>query len=97
MATGSPAQDREAEISASKESVREAYDKLREARNHFRLAMEAAGLELKQEATDRVQQGRRKAEALSDEAGHFMKEKPLATLGIAFIAGFILAHIFSRR
>ena len=97
MATDSPAKERDAEISASKESVMEAYDKLQEARNHFRLAMEAAGLELKQDAAEHLRQGRRKAEELSDEASHYMQEKPLATIGIAFIAGFILAHLFSRK
>jgi ElaB/YqjD/DUF883 family membrane-anchored ribosome-binding protein len=91
------AKEREAELSASKEAVMDAYDKLQEAKSHFRLAAEAAGLELKEEATDQLRQGRKKVEDLSEQASGYMKEQPLATLIFAFIAGFILAHIFSRK
>lgn len=89
--------EREAELSASKEAVMDAYDKLQEAKAHFRLAAEAAGIELKEEATDQLRQGRKKVEELGEHASDYMREKPLATLSFAFIAGFILAHIFSRK
>ena len=94
MATG---KGREAELSASREAVMEAYDKLQEAKAHFTLAAEAAGLELKEEAAEQLREGRIKAEELGEQASVYMKEKPLATLSFAFIAGFIFAHIFSRR
>ena len=94
MATG---KERETELSASKEAVMEAYDKLQEAKAHFRLAAEAAGLELKEEAKGQLREGRKKVEDLGEQASEYMRTQPLATLSFAFIAGFILAHIFSRK
>jgi ElaB/YqjD/DUF883 family membrane-anchored ribosome-binding protein len=89
--------DREAELSASKSAAMEAYEKLLEARHHFRQAAEAAGMDAKDDALEHFARGREKAEALGSEAGKYMREKPLASLGLAFLAGYILAQIFGRR
>jgi hypothetical protein len=43
---------REDELAASKEAVLSAYDKLLEAKEHFKLAAEAAGVDIKDEATE---------------------------------------------
>lgn len=85
------------ELTASKESALKAYEKLLEAKDHFRKAAEAAGVDMKHDAMDQLAKGREKASELSHQANDYMKEKPLATLGIAFAAGFVLAQIFSRR
>ncbi|MBU3069750.1 DUF883 family protein [Aestuariicella sp. G3-2] len=85
------------ELAASKESVMEAYDKLMEAKSHFRKAAEAAGMDLKQDAVEHLAKGRDKAGELSTQADAYMREKPLATLGIAFAAGFILSQLLSRK
>jgi ElaB/YqjD/DUF883 family membrane-anchored ribosome-binding protein len=70
---------------------------LLEARQHFRKAAEAAGMDLKEDAMEQLARGREKANELSAEAGRYVREKPLATLGFAFLAGYILAQIFGRR
>ncbi|MFT6987432.1 MAG: ElaB/YqjD/DUF883 family membrane-anchored ribosome-binding protein [Psychromonas sp.] len=88
---------REEELAASKEAVLSAYDNLLEAKEHFRLAAESAGVDLKHEATDQLLKGRAKTEALGEQASVFVREKPLATLGIAFATGVILSQIFSRK
>jgi len=93
----SSAKSREDELAASKESLMDAYEKMLEAKEHFRLAAEAAGLDLKQDAAEQLQKGRAKAQQLGDQASQYVHEKPLATLCIAFLAGVIFAHLLSRR
>lgn len=88
---------RDEELEASKESAREALDKLLEAKEHFRQAAEAAGLDVREEAVEQLSRGRAKVDEFSDEAGNYMHEKPLQTLGIAFLGGFILSHLLSRK
>lgn len=88
---------REEELAASKEAVTSAYDKLLEAKEHFRLAAEAAGVDMKQEAVEQLQKGRAKTEELGEKASVFVREKPLATLSIAFITGYVLSQLFSRK
>ncbi|MFA7553535.1 MAG: hypothetical protein WCY88_04725 [Spongiibacteraceae bacterium] len=88
---------REEELAASKEAVMDAYDKLLEAKNHFKLAAEAAGVDIKDEAVEQLLKGRAKTEELGEQASVFVREKPLATLGIAFVTGYIVSQLFSRR
>lgn len=95
--SGSGAKDREAELAASKAAAMEAYEKLLDARLHFRQAAEAAGMDLKEEALEQMQHGREKAEEISAEATRYVRDKPLASLGLAFLAGYILAQVFGRR
>lgn len=88
---------KEEELAASKEAVTSAYDKLLEAKEHFRLAAEAAGVDMKEEAVEQLHKGRAKTEELGEQASVFVREKPLATLGIAFISGYVLSQLFSRK
>jgi ElaB/YqjD/DUF883 family membrane-anchored ribosome-binding protein len=88
---------KEEELAASKAAVTNAYDKLLEAKEHFRLAADAAGVDMKQEAVEQLQKGKAKTEELGEQASVFVREKPLATLSIAFIAGYVLSQLFSRK
>lgn len=88
---------REDELAASKEAVLSAYDKLLEAKEHFKLAAEAAGVDIKDEATEQLLKGRAKTEELGEQAAVYVREKPLATLGIAFITGYVISQLFSRK
>jgi len=88
---------KEKELAASKAAVSDAYEKLMEAKSHFKLAAEAAGVDLKHDAAEQMAKGREKAEILGMQASSYMREKPLATLGIAFAAGFVLSQVFSRK
>lgn len=89
--------EREKELAASKEAVLSAYDTLLEAKEHFKLAAEAAGVDVKDEVTEQLLKGRAKTEELGEQAAGYIREKPLATLGIAFVAGYILSQLFSRK
>jgi len=88
---------REDELAASKEAVLSAYDKLLEAKEHFKLAAEAAGVDIKDEATEQLLKGRAKTEELGEQAAVYIREKPMASLGIAFITGYVLSQLFSRK
>ena len=89
--------DKLEELAASKAAALEAFEKFLDAKTHFRLAAEAAGMELKDDVTEHLLQGRDKAAALGHQAEAYCREKPLTTLGIAFVAGFIFAQLFSRK
>jgi ElaB/YqjD/DUF883 family membrane-anchored ribosome-binding protein len=88
---------REDELAASKEAVLSAYDKLLEAKEHFKLAAEAAGVDIKDEATEQFLKGHARTEELGEQASVYVREKPLASLGIAFITGYVLSQLFSRK
>jgi len=85
------------EIDSGKEAVLAAYNNMLEAKEHFKLAAQAAGMDLKSEAATQLLKGRDKAEALGHQASDYVHEKPLATLGIAFLAGFLFSQVFTRR
>jgi ElaB/YqjD/DUF883 family membrane-anchored ribosome-binding protein len=85
------------ELDASRKAALEAFDKLLEARKHFTMAAEAAGLDLKDEAVEQLARGRVKAQELGEVANEYMRDKPLHTLGIAFLAGYVLAQMSSRK
>lgn len=89
--------EREAEIAAAKDAVGEAYGQLLEAKKHFRMAAEAAGLDLTKEVMERADVGLTKAEAMTDELGESVKNNPLKSVGLAVAIGFILASLFSRK
>ena len=88
---------REEEVDAGKEAVLAAYNNLLEASEHFKFAARAAGLDLKEEASDKLQQGRDKAITLGQQVNDYAHERPLTALSVAFAAGFILAQVFGRR
>lgn len=87
----------ENELGASRKAAAAALDKLFEAKDHFRSAAEAAGLDLKEEALNQLAEGKQKAEELGQQATAYVHEKPLASLAIAFAGGFLLAQVLGRR
>ncbi|MFM2483795.1 hypothetical protein [Celerinatantimonas yamalensis] len=88
---------KEQEIEASKVAVTEAYEKLMEAKNHFKAAAESAGIDMKSDAVEQLKKGRDKASDLTDQATTYMKDNPLATMCIAFAAGFIASKFLTRK
>lgn len=89
------------ELEASKEAAQAAFENLLEAKEHFKKAAEAAGLDLKHEAVEQFSKGKAKAEELGEQvsaqANQFVHEKPLATLAIAFASGFLVSQIFGKK
>jgi ElaB/YqjD/DUF883 family membrane-anchored ribosome-binding protein len=97
MMTTANSTTRDDELAASKQAVLSAYDKLLEAKEHLKLAAEAAGVDMKDEAIEQLLKGRAKTEALGQQASVFVREKPLASLGIAFVGGLVISSLFSRK
>ena len=85
------------EKDAGKEAVMAAYSNLVEAKEHFKHAAEAAGLDLKNEASGQCLKGKAKAGELTNQANSYVHEKPLTSLGIAFAAGFLVSQLFSKK
>ncbi len=88
---------RKDEIESGKEAAAAAYNKLLEAKEHFRHAAEAAGLDWKQDAEAQFEKGKSKATELCDSANSYLHDKPLVTLGLAFAAGFLVAQLTSKK
>lgn len=88
---------REEELAATKAAAMNAYEKLLEAKEHFKSAAEAAGVDVKDGAIEQFLKGRAKTEALGEQASVYIRQKPLATLGIAFATGYVLSQLFSRK
>ncbi len=89
--------NKEKELEASKAAASDAYEKMLEAKNHFKLAAEAAGIDLKQDTLDQMLKGREKAEAVGNQVSTYVQEKPLTTLGVAFATGFVLSQLITRK
>ncbi|MDO8909237.1 MAG: hypothetical protein Q7W55_12160 [Pseudohongiella sp.] len=85
------------EFEASKSAALEALDKLLEARQHFQNAATAAGVDLKHEAVEQLMAGKSKAEDLGAELSEFARTKPGTTVALAFMGGYILAQLLSRK
>ncbi|MDF1764678.1 MAG: hypothetical protein P1U57_14860 [Oleibacter sp.] len=88
---------KEQELEASKAAVTEAYEKLMEAKTHFKAAAESAGVDMKSDAAEQFQKGRDKAGEMTDQATAYAKDNPLATIGLAFAAGFIASKFLTRK
>lgn len=89
-------QQRGEEMDAARESVSAALENLVEARNHFRQAVQAAGLDIAEEAESRVDAGRQQLGKLDDRLQRAVQDEPVKSLGIAVLAGFVLARLVSR-
>jgi ElaB/YqjD/DUF883 family membrane-anchored ribosome-binding protein len=88
--------DAEKELEASKEAVKEAFDKLLEAKLHFQHAAEAAGLDLKSETVEQLTRGKEKAEELGEQLNDYAREKPMAALAVAFVGGFFISQLLKK-
>jgi len=85
------------EVDSGKEAVAAAYDKLMEAKEHFKHAAESAGMDWKHDAEEQLRKGKAKAEELCEHANSYLHDKPLATLGLAFAAGFLVSQLMSKK
>lgn len=85
------------EFDSAKLAAVEAYEKLMEAKAHFTKATAAAGVELNDEAIERLHKGEETLEAVGSQLTASVKRNPLTTVGIAFAVGILLAKVTSHR
>jgi len=93
----SPTKDKDKELDAGRESLLAAYGNLLEAQAHFREAAEAAGQDLQHDALAQLLKGKSKTDELSQQLQHYVQEKPITTLGLAFVTGLIVSQLLSRK
>lgn len=86
----------DAELDATKKAAREALEKLLEARDHFKEAARAAGIDAQEEAADLYEQGRAGVEQVGLDVVQFVYEKPWHALGIAVVGGFVISRLISK-
>lgn len=84
------------EVELGRESVQEAYENLRNAKDHFKTATIAAGGELRQQTDERIDQGVDKAREIYTTTENYVKAQPLTSAGIAFATGVIVSKILGR-
>ena len=89
--------DRREEVESGKEAVAAADSKLMEAKEQFRHAAAAAGMDWKHDAEAQLAKGKSKATELCAHANGYLHDTPLVPLGIAFAAGFLVAQLTSRK
>lgn len=79
--------------SATRDSMQEAFSHIKEAGNSVRQAARTAGADVQQTAQAKYARGRDSAEALALQAEQRIKERPLAAIGIAFAAGWLVSRL----
>ena len=72
------------------------HDEIQMAKQGKLAASEAETAALK-DRRERLLKGREKAEELGAQANTYIREKPLATISLAFAAGFVLSQLLSRK
>ena len=83
----------------SKAAVMTALDKLLEAKDHFTHTAETAGLDIKYEAEEQVRLWQ-EAQLLANEWAVMWpgaQRKPLATVGMVFLAGLVISRLLMRK
>lgn len=81
------------EGSATRESMQEAYDHLKQAGNSVRNAARTAGTDAQHTAQEQYEKGRHSAEAWAGKAEARIRERPLTAIGVAFATGWLISRL----
>lgn len=82
--------------SATRESMQEAYTHLKDAGSSIRDAARTAGTDAQRTAQQQYSKSRDSAEALAVRAEERIKERPLAAIGVAFAAGWLISRLMRK-
>jgi ElaB/YqjD/DUF883 family membrane-anchored ribosome-binding protein len=93
-------EDVHAEFEIAKQAVLEAYSNFLEAKKHLKKAALAAGVELRDSASetlgDAVSRARDKKNELTDSTSEYVRENPITSASIAFLGGVIFSRMFGK-
>src|SRR5690554_8048193 len=89
--------DRREEVESGKEAVAAAYSKLMEAKEHFRHAAEAAGLDWKHDAEAQLTKRKSNATELCYYAIGYLHDKPAGPLGSGLGISVVVAQLTYRK
>lgn len=79
--------------SASRDSMQDAYSHLKQAGNSIRDAARTASADVQTSARAQYAKGREGAESMAVRAEDKIKERPLAAIGVAFAAGWLVSRL----
>lgn len=88
------------ELEIARAAVQEAYERFLDAKKHLQRAAMAAGLDLREIATEQLDsallRARFKKEELHENAETYVRENPLSSAGLAFVAGLVVSRLFGK-
>lgn len=88
------------DLNAAKKAAMEAYENLLEAKDKFKSAAHAAGVDAKDMASHKIEESvemtQQKATDAYTESQRYIIDNPLKSVGIAFASGFIFAKLFGK-
>lgn len=79
--------------SVSRDAMQDAYSHLKQAGNSIRDAARTASADAQTTARTQYAKGRQNAESMAIRAEDKIKERPLAAIGVAFAAGWLISRI----
>ena len=88
------------EFEMAEKAVLEAYGSFLAAKRHLKKAASAAGIELKERANEQLDEVLGRAldakKELQESTGDYVRENPLASVGIAFLGGVVLSRLLGK-
>ena len=96
--TASIPADVQEEFDAAKKAVLEAYANFLDAKLHLKKAAVAAGIDLRDSATEHLDEAlamaRDKKNEIHDSTSDYVRKNPVTSAGIAFLGGVIFSRLF---
>lgn len=88
------------EFENAKKAVLDAYSNFLEAKKHLKKAALSAGVDLKESASEHLDEAmtrvREKKDEYYESAGTYVKENPMTSTSIAFLGGVLFSRIFGK-
>lgn len=98
--TTAGAKDVQDEFETAKQAMLDAYANFLEAKKHLKKAALAAGVELKESASDHlddaISTARHKKREVYEGTSEYVKENPITSASIAFLGGVIFSRMFGK-
>jgi ElaB/YqjD/DUF883 family membrane-anchored ribosome-binding protein len=98
--TDAPQSDALQELETARKAVLEAYGSFLDAKKHLKKAALAAGIDLRDSASEQLDAAFAKARDRKDEfqerTGDYVRDNPLTSAGLAFLAGVVVSRMFGK-
>lgn len=88
------------EFQNARKSAGEAYENFLKAQQHLKSAAKAAGLSLKDQAYEHLEESsdyvKQKKDDLVRESEEYIRSNPVSSAGLAFLGGFLISRLIAR-
>jgi ElaB/YqjD/DUF883 family membrane-anchored ribosome-binding protein len=92
--------DAHAEFETAKAAVLDAYESFLDAKKHLKKAALAAGIDFRESANEQLDEAltraRDKKDELHERTTDYVRENPLTSAGIAFLAGVVFSKLVGK-